>query len=107
MTDGFDVFPGKISSQAQVFADVGADLSGALKELQSSLAALGDVSGGDDPGRKFASKYDPNTSVVTANAAKLVEAALGMSDGLSAAARDYTATDAANSDLMRPKGGSG
>lgn len=105
MTDSLDVSTTGISTQAAVFRDVSGDLSDAVQRLRTCLAGLGDVAGGDDPGRKFASRYDPNTATIEANVDKLVDATMGMSEGLASAASGYAAMDAANCDSLRPRTG--
>ena len=96
MTDGFAVSPADIAGRASTFRDASAELQAALELLQSSLAHLGNVTGTDDPGRKFAARYDPNTATIVANTTSLVRGVLAFHEGLLASADNYAGMEAQN-----------
>ncbi len=96
VTADFEISTGDIDAAALAFREASVAVEAALQRLQSSLTGLGEVSGNDGPGRKFAARYDPNTVAVQENATRLSGGVRAFSDALGAATGNYSSMEAAN-----------
>jgi len=64
LTDRFSVNPDSLRAGGAQIGQEAQVLSGALTRLQGRLGSLGDVCGGDQPGRSFAAGYEPKVQLV-------------------------------------------
>jgi uncharacterized protein YukE len=96
VTDRFSVDPDSLrAGGAQIGAEAHA-LAGALTRLQGVLGSLGDVCGGDQPGRSFAAGYQPKVQLLEEALRRMV---LGLEDvetGLRVMAANYEGSEAAS-----------
>lgn len=96
MSDGFGVRPDTaLDPAAQRFRGAADDLAGAVAELRGALAALGDVCGGDEQGRRFAAGYRPRADEGLRALDVLAQVVGALPDTLHHAADGYRASDEA------------
>lgn len=96
MPDQFDVLPSTLRSTAGSFSRESSSLADELAALRSALSGLGEPWGGDDPGRAFASQYQPNAQALLGNIAVLAEGLGTIRDGLLEMADNYRGSDDAS-----------
>jgi uncharacterized protein YukE len=71
-------------------------LAGALSRLQGALGSLGDVCGGDQPGRSFAAGYEPKVQLVEQALGRMVQGLEEIETGLRLMAANYEGSEAAS-----------
>lgn len=96
MGDKFSVDPETMLQASARFARDSDQLASALGRLHSTLASLGDVTGGDDQGRHFASGYNPAAASIEQALGNLVKGLASIDRGLQVMAFNYMSGDAAS-----------
>jgi uncharacterized protein YukE len=94
--DKFSVDPESLLRASARFALESDEFASALSRLQATLRSLGDVSGSDEQGRKFASGYDPAANSVEQALQNLAKGLNATSQGLSVMGTNYQGSDAAS-----------
>ncbi len=93
MADGFAVRPELLAAPTAAFDDAARLLKSAVAQARADLAALGDVSGDDEQGRAFASRYDPVVAKGLAAISRSADVVGSFGGGLRAVADQYAVGD--------------
>jgi hypothetical protein len=93
VADGFAVHPELLAGPAAGFDEAASALRSAVARARADLAALGDVSGDDDQGRAFATRYDPVAAAGLAALGRSADVVGSFGDGLRAVSAQYAVGD--------------
>jgi uncharacterized protein YukE len=94
--DKFSVDPEALLRASARFDLESAELASALSRLQSTLGSLGDVTGNDDQGHKFASGYNPSVQKLQQAMQNMANGLADISRGLEVMAINYQGSDDAS-----------
>lgn len=92
----FDVEPASIRDAASTWRSEAPRLADSAERLRSRLDGLGEPWGNDEPGRAFASQYDPNARELLATIERLAGGLGNVAAGLDAMADRYERADDAS-----------
>jgi hypothetical protein len=98
MADGFAIRPELLASPANTFDDAAATLAAALAGARADLEGLGDLSGDDEQGRAFASRYEPVAAEGLTAIGRSVDAVGSFGRGLRATSEQYITGDGGAAD---------
>ncbi len=100
MQDGFVVSPPQIHHEAGTFTQGSTELSAALDQWRTSLNALGNLCGTDQPGLAFASYLNPSRHVVEKNLESLALGIMSVHEGLHTMADNSADVDQGNASSL-------
>ena len=96
MVGSFSVDPERLRQAGWQLELEARALAAALGRLEGRLASLGDVCGGDQPGRAFAAGYEPRAELVERALQSMVQGLKGVDHGLRQMADAYEGSDASS-----------
>ncbi len=93
----FSIQPEQVQGAGPAFSTASADVQGAVGQLQSALAGLGNFWGDDEQGAQFAAGYQPQAEKVQLAAGNIATGLSSVAEGLDAHGANHSAADSASS----------